>query len=68
MSENPNQIKFKISSSDDFSDLFLGHVLFKETLTGNLPSAEQVEFLKILGHHSLKEPVDYTGPKNTKQK
>lgn len=51
-----------------FFDLFPGYFFVKEPLTGNLLSAEQVEFLKILEHHSLKEPVDYTGPKNTKQK
>lgn len=51
-----------------FFDLFPGYFFVKEPFTGNLLSAEQVEFLKILEHHSLMEPVDYTGPKNTKQK
>ena len=51
-----------------FFYLFPGYFFVKEPLTENLLSAEQVEFLKILEHHSLKEPVEYIGPKDTKQK
>lgn len=68
MSENPNQIKLKIAGFDHFSDLFLDYLLVEEPQTANLLSAEQAECLKTLEYHSLKERVDYTAPKNTKQK
>lgn len=44
------------------------YFLLEEPGSANLLSAEQAECLKTVEHHSPKERVDYTAPKNTKQK